>query len=304
MRRVGKALLWILGIGLALLLLLVLTVGVAYRMESLQPGFLKADARVKHARFMASGFQLVTPPGPGPFPTILLIPGCGGITGDTGHNPVMDEYARSAVEAGWAAAILDSYGPRKWAPRWARDRVCAGLRLPGLLRAADVVAGLDLMRADPRVDFHHVRIAGWSHGGWAVGDLLTLPDPGDGSFTSTMANVEGVQLTYPFCDFPALAGRRPWTWAGELRLVLAGGDIIQKPAGCMPVIRRAREAGAVTQMTLIPGVTHAFDEQMQTPTSPFKYNAAAAARAHAAFVVWLKTPLPPGEAPPRPPAAK
>src|SRR5215472_16512378 len=99
------------------------------------PRFLAAAARAAHARLLAPGLELVTPPGAGPFPTVLLVSGCGGLHGDKGPNPIMDEYARSAVEAGWAAAILDSYSPRGWEPTWARTRVCTGLRLPGFRRA-------------------------------------------------------------------------------------------------------------------------------------------------------------------------
>ena len=168
---------------LALLAVLVALAGV-YVATIWRPQFLTSSARASHAKFMASGLELVTPPGPGPFPTVLLIHGCGGLRGPYEPNPIMDEYAASAVKAGWAAAILDSYAPRDWEARWARIRVCSGLRLRGFHRAADVLAGLDVLQDDPRVDTRHLRIASWSHGGWAVGDLVTLRDPGDGSSVS------------------------------------------------------------------------------------------------------------------------
>jgi dienelactone hydrolase len=260
----------------------------SYRWEGEHPSFLQPKARAAHAAFMASGLRLVTPPGPGPFPTVLLIHGCGGLRGDHGPNPIMDEYARSATEAGWAGAILDSYAPRGWGPAWARRRVCAGVRLNGLMRSADILAGLDLLAADPRVDHRHIRIAGWSHGGWALGDLLTLKDRGDGQFRRTMSAVEAVQFTYPYCARPARAARWPWTWSGAVRLVLAQHDTVQDPAGCMPLVAQARRAGARVEVITIPGVTHAFDERVQTPTSPFKFDPAATARSHADFEAWLK----------------
>jgi dienelactone hydrolase len=170
--------------------------------------------------------------------------------------------------------------------------VCAGLRLNGLERSADVLAGLDLLQSDPRVDRYRLRIASWSHGGWAVGDLLTLRDPGDGSFKKTMAGVEAVQFTYPYCAFPARATRRNWTWRGGVRLVLAEKDTVQTEAGCVPLVERARKAGSTVEVATIPGVTHAFDERTQTPQSPFKFDPAAAARSHADFITWLKTPPP------------
>lgn len=271
------------------IVLTLLGLAVTYVMVIGQPRFLSAPARAEHARLMAGGLSLVTPTGRGPFPTVLLVPGCGGVRGDDGPNPIMDEYARSAVEAGWAAGILDSYAPRDWDPAWARRRVCTGLRLPGFRRAADVLAGLDLLRADPRVDPRRLRIASWSHGGWAVGDLVTLRDPGDESMSRTMAAVQAIQFTYPYCGFPSRAGRRAWTWRGDVRLVFAERDTVQSPEGCRPMEERARQAGSRVEMVMVPGVTHAFDERVQTPQSRFRFDPAATARAHAQFVQWLRS---------------
>jgi dienelactone hydrolase len=238
---------------------------------------------------MAPGFRLVTPSGKGPFPTVLLIPGCGGIRRPDGPNPIMDEYAKSATEAGWAAAILDSFEPRGWDVTWARTRVCAGARLQGLIRSADVLAGLDLMAAEPRVDHRHVRIAGWSHGGWSIGDLMTLGGPED--FHRTMEGVEAIYLTYRLCGRPARAPRREWTWTGDVTLLLAADDVVQPPAGCDPLVARAKAGGSTVQVTVIPGVTHAFDERQHMPNSRSRFDPAATERAHRAFIAWLETPV-------------
>ena len=271
--------------------LLVAAAIAAYVWKGSHPSFLAQQPRAAHAKFMAAGLTLHAPPGRGPFPTVLLIPGCGGIRGARGPNPIMDEYAQSAVQAGWAAAILDSYGPRGWDPDWARRRVCAGARLQGLFRTADILAGLDLLAKDPRVDHGHVRVAGWSHGGWALGDLVTLH--GDADFQRTMAGVEAIRLTYPFCAPPARGGRRDWTWSGGVDLVLAERDVVQPPAGCTPLIERAKAAGAKVSVTMVPGVTHAFDERVQTPESAFRFDPASTAQVHQQFIDWLRTPAPP-----------
>ncbi|HEX5264293.1 MAG TPA: dienelactone hydrolase family protein [Phenylobacterium sp.] len=279
--------------GLVLVLLLVAAgAGVTYFNWIAHPRFLAPAARASHAQMMAPGLELVTPSGPGPFPTVLLIHGCGGLHGAHGPNPIMDEYAASAVKAGWAGAILDSYGPRDWEAPWARRRVCTGLRLQGFRRAADVLAGLDLLLADPRVDSHHLRVASWSHGGWAVGDLVTLRDPGDGSFTRTMDQVEAILFTYPYCGFPSQGGRRDWTWRGGLRFVFAENDTVQSAAGCQPLMDRARNAGSQPETVVFPGVTHAFDERVKSANSTFLFDEAATAQAHADFITWLQTAPP------------
>jgi dienelactone hydrolase len=280
------------GLGLALLAG-VAAVAVTWFTVIKHPRFLAPSARSSHAQLLAGGLELVTPPGPGPFPTVLLIHGCGGLRGAKGPNPIMDEYARSAVEAGWAAAILDSYSPRNWEAAWARRRVCTGMLLQGFRRAADVLAGLDLLPADARVDRRHLRIASWSHGGWAVGDLVTLRDPGDGSFTRTMADVEAIYFTYPYCGFPSQGGRRDWTWKGGVRFVFAENDTVQSAAGCRSMVDRARQAGSKVEMVVFPDVTHAFDERVKSADSAFKFDPAATARAHAEFIAWLATAAPP-----------
>lgn len=274
----------------ALVLLAIAGVIGGYRWLGEHPFFLNDEARADHARFMASGFRLITPPGPGPFPTVLLIPGCGGIRRPDGPNPIMDEYAQSAVQAGWAAAILDSFEPRGWEVSWARTRVCTGARLQGLFRSADVLAGLDLLAASPKVDHRHVRVAGWSHGGWSIGDLVTLSGPE--AFQQTMAGVEAIRLTYPFCGRPARAPRRDWTWRGDVTLVLAEKDTLQPPAGCDPLVARGRAGGSTVEVTVIPGVTHAFDEREHMPGSRSTFDAAATERAHRDFIAWLETPVP------------
>ena len=281
----------LLGLGLVLLAVVVAVAVIVVTMVR-NPGFLDPSDRARHAQLMAPGLKLVAPPGPGPFPTVLLIHGCGGLHGENGPNPIMDEYAASAVEAGWAAAILDSYGPRDWLAPWARRRVCVGVRLPGFRRSADVLAGLDLLHAEARVDPHRLRIASWSHGGWAVGDLVTLRDPGDGSFKKTMAAVEAIRFTYPYCAFPAQGGKRDWTWNGGVSFVFAQMDTVQPAAGCRPLMARARKAGAEVETVTFPGVTHAFDERVRSKDSKFLFDPATTARAHADFIAWLKTPAP------------
>jgi dienelactone hydrolase len=280
---------WILA-SLALALVLVaVAAGLIYAAIA-DPRFLAASTRQRHAELLAPGLVLVTPPGPGPFPTVLLIHGCGGLHGVDQPNPIMDEYARSAVQAGWAAAILDSFAPRGWEAPWARLRVCVGLRLQGFVRAADVLAGLDLLQADPRVDHRRLRIASWSHGGWAVGDLMTLRDPGDGGFSRTMADVEAVMFTYPFCGFPSQGGRRNWTWRGGVRAVFAEHDTVQDEAGCLAMLELARAAGSTVETVTFPGVTHAFDERVKSADSTFRFDPAATAKAHAGFIDWLERP--------------
>ena len=54
--------------------------------------------------------QILRPEGQGPFPTVLLVPGC------TGPQVFHRAWARSFAEAGFASVILDSFSGRGFAP--------------------------------------------------------------------------------------------------------------------------------------------------------------------------------------------
>lgn len=105
-----------------------------------------------------------------------------------------------------------------------------------------------------------------------------------------MAGVEAIRLTYPFCAPPARGGRRDWTWRGGVDLVMAERDVVQPPAGCARLVERAKAAGARVEVTVVPGVTHAFDERVRSPDSAFRFDPAATAKVHQQFIGWLQTP--------------
>ena len=73
-------------------------------------------------------------------------------------------------------------------------------------------------------------------------------------------------------------------------MVFAEHDTVQSAEGCRSLIERGRKAGARIETVVFPGVTHAFDERLTTDDSTFRFDPAAAARAHAEFIAWLQTP--------------
>jgi dienelactone hydrolase len=75
-----------------------------------------------------------------------------------------------------------------------------------------------------------------------------------------------------------------------VRFVFAEHDTVQSAAGCRPMVDRARAAGARVETVVFPGVTHAFDERVKSADSTFRFDPAAAARAHQEFIAWLRRP--------------
>ncbi|MFI4973715.1 MAG: dienelactone hydrolase family protein [Caulobacterales bacterium] len=143
--------------------------------------------------------QIARPAGVGPWPAVLLFHGCGG------RRAFLADYQRVAAEAGMLAISVDSFAPRGWSRARALATVCTGLDLPGWKRAGDVLAAIWGVSRMHDVDASRVVLAGWSHGGWAIMDLMTMalersgeagvgdPDP------ALLAAVKGLFLAYPYC---------------------------------------------------------------------------------------------------------
>ncbi len=130
------------------------------------------------------------PDGEGPFPTVLLFHGCGG------RRAFLDRYMAAMTRRGLAAVSIDSFAPRRWSRARVLATVCTGLELPGHQRAGDVLASLWGVSRDPRADPTRLALAGWSHGGWAIMDLMTmaLTRPGEAGVADPgLAEVEGLE---------------------------------------------------------------------------------------------------------------
>ncbi len=203
---------------------------------------------------------LTTPSGPGPFPAVVMFHGCGG------QRLFLDRYVEAFVGAGLAAVLVDSFTGRGWSRNRALITVCTGLELPGWQRAGDVLAVLWGLRGIAGVDTSRVALAGWSHGGWSIMDLMTMPlaRPGEAGLVDAKADlldgVRALMLVYPYCGPGALSQLRPWRHAPDVLAVIAEGDRVSHPALCRRALRTAAAAGSQVETWLAPGATHAFDE--------------------------------------------
>src|SRR4051812_49656284 len=81
---------------------------------------------------VAEASKVFKPSGAGPFPVALILHGCGGKT------PFLDEYARVAVEAGYAPAGGGRFAPRGMSALGGEFFVCAGMTPPGAQRSGHI----------------------------------------------------------------------------------------------------------------------------------------------------------------------
>jgi dienelactone hydrolase len=218
--------------------------------------------------------------------------GCGG------RRPFLERYMDAIAAAGFACVSIDSFAPRGWSRARALAMVCTGLELQGHLRAGDVLAAIWGVSRSPGVDPDRLALAGWSHGGWAIMDLMTmaLNRPGEAGLADPdqglLVGVKALALAYPYCGPGALTQLRPWRLAPEVFAFVGADDRVALPGLCRRAFQKAEAAGAHVETWFIAGATHAFDEDA-TPPSPFRLDLEAAREAEQRVARFLSRSLAP-----------
>lgn len=227
------------------------------------------DTRVDRWRRLAEGCELLTPARRGPFPLIILIPGA------LGPDAATDAWARAAVRAGWAALVVDSFGPRGWGSRLRRWFIEPGLMFRGRRRAGDVLAAIEAARRMPVIDAERIVLAGIGHGGWAVLELLAQPltQRGEARIAdapdSRLSGVIGALVAAPRLSWRI--DRHPWPRAPHLGCVLPQGSDARR---ALRTLAPAIAAGARTAFSAGPSGPHpgevrpAFETRLALAATP------------------------------------
>ena len=214
------------------------------------------------------------PPGPGPFPTVIVHPEGGGVARD------MEGVIRDLAQHGYLAVAADYQ--RLIDGEFRRNTFVWRER-------SDPVAALELVRADPRVDRNRIAALGFSQGG-IFSLLMAVYSP----------DVRAVVAYYPVTDFRkwfdterAEWGRRvafrviewhfrresgatsdaefeemlrlgsPMTYVEALRapiLLVHGADDTSAPVEESRRLERAlRDRGREVELVVVPGAGHVFN---------------------------------------------
>jgi dienelactone hydrolase len=206
--------------------------------------------------------RVFKPDGAGPFPVALILHGCGGKT------PFLEAYAQTAVEAGYAAIVVDSFRPRGISSLNAMLFVCTGTKLQGVKRAADLFAVLAWLEAQDWADHNRVFLAGWSHGGWAIMDAYAVGENAaretglaDADPARLRTQVKGAMLVYPYAGYPFLTRRQGWGAQGpRVWSVLAGKDQVVGWKHPGRALERLTQDGLTVDTLVHADATHAFDD--------------------------------------------
>ncbi|GAB4295384.1 MAG: dienelactone hydrolase family protein [Roseovarius sp.] len=185
--------------------------------------------------------QLTLPDGAGPFPAVILLHGCGGLQPAVAEGLAI--HARALNAAGFAALVLDSFGPRGIAGGWVCEthmRLAEARRY----RTQDALDAAAVLRAMPAIDGANLFLIGQSNGG---------------SVAIRLAQREGrefraIAAYYPWCGTFTRMGARA-RLSTPLIVFGGGADDWVAPDACTTI----RAEGADYAVTVYPDAPHSFD---------------------------------------------
>ena len=200
---------------------------------------------------------LIRPAGPGPFPAVVQLHGCAGVEAQSFR------WARWFAERGYAALVVDSFGPRR-----ARSDCRSGPDDPPVTaRFDDAFGALRYLQSLPEVRADRVAAIGWSQGGVYAMAVINGPSlerarargvalPTIGSTTGGFAAGIGV---YPGGCF-SLVGERV---IRPLLVLIGEADDWTPAAKCREMVEAMRSRGADATIVTYPGAYHYFDVEGQ-----------------------------------------
>ncbi|HET8575870.1 MAG TPA: dienelactone hydrolase family protein [Methylomirabilota bacterium] len=228
--------------------------------------------------------KLIKPEGPGPFPAVVQLHGCGGL------EPQSYRWAHWLADRGYVVLVVDSFGPRE-----VKGDCRSGPGEPPITaRFDDAFGALRYLQAQPFVIAGRVAAVGWSQGGVYAMAVINGP-------SLERARLRGVKL--PPVGFAASIGISPGGCFSLVKeqvirplLVLIGGADDWTPAAkCKEMVDAMRGRGANASIVIYPGAYHYFDVEgqrlevlphVENESKPggrgatVSYQAAAAADAH------------------------
>ena len=184
----------------------------------------------------ASG-ELFAPSGAGPFPAVVVLHGCNGVT------PHYRNWARHLAGWGYVALLVDSFRPRNV------TTVCNhGMMVPPQLQAEDAFNAADYLRSRADVRAERIAVIGFSHGGWAVlkAVLAGLRPALTRPFVAAIA-------FYPGCDPPGSALET------DTLILIGEADEWTPVERCIRWRDLVQPNGHIVQLKSYPGALHGFD---------------------------------------------
>lgn len=196
------------------------------------------------------GFSTVTlssnlrlPDSDGPFPAVVLLHGCAGVT------PSVEGWVSALLGWNYATFVVDSLTGRGF-----REVCTQYVALPSEARVPDAYSALYLLATHPRVDPARIALMGFSHG------AATTIKAAEAFTARRHTRRDGPRFQAFFAFYPrclnAFQGRRT---AGPLRIHTGELDDWTPAWECVELAAMLKQGGNDVETTVYPGAHHAFD---------------------------------------------
>lgn len=204
---------------------------------------------------------LARPRGDGPFPAVVILPDCVGLT------PFMREALPARLASwGYVALVVDS-----WTSRNAQAGcLMNGQEPPGVDRVADAYGALFYLASLPSVDRNRVAVLGFATGGVFV---LTLAEP---QTQSSVVNEGKLGFAAGVVFYPSCGTFEARQETAFPLLILVGQDDVRAHAReCESMARPQQSDRLAIEVKTYPGVRHGFaDPVWSTRKEVFGFEAA------------------------------
>jgi dienelactone hydrolase len=214
------------------------------------------------ASILTPYFKIKTPPGKGPFPTILCFHGASGLLNPDGRmwKSAVD-WTEYLAGLGYATIYVDSYT--------ARSIPSINNNLKLLLynsikqQPGDVLVAISEARTLSFVDKEQLALMGRSAGALAIMDTFAMNPPQEIPANLTdapdnpLAGVKAAILFYPYCDTPAKAKGKGWTQNIPVLMLMGGKDPYTK--SCLEIVSVLENKRRPVRSHVYPSAGHGFD---------------------------------------------
>lgn len=211
------------------------------------PSALSQDVRstADHAARLSPYLEIQVPPGPGPYPAMIMVTGCSGFHNER-FSGSYDRDGDRFVELGYAVARADYIRAHGLENSCSSDENRTGEIVPNNEIANYIFAAVDHMVARNDIDADRLYLIGWSLGGTGIIAAMTDSELLSGHM------IAGVLNYFPGCDDVS-----PWTAEVPMLLMLAELDNINLPEYCRDLVQNSPKKDMI-KVVEYPGAHHCF----------------------------------------------
>jgi dienelactone hydrolase len=197
---------------------------------------------------------LLKPEGAGPFPAVIAMHGCGGLSANSNIlNARHSDWGQQLVKKGYMVLFPDSYGSRGLGSQClVKDRTVR----PNRERVTDAQFALEWLQSRADIIKNRVSLLGWSSGGSSL--LWTIA--ADRKLKDDQPDFYRAIAFYPGCrQVSEAAQRRTWTSRIPLLILIGDNDTWTPPEQCRQVVLSVNAEGGSATIIRYPNAVHEFD---------------------------------------------